>query len=227
MRRLTDRRPTPAMAVAFVALLAALSGTAIALPGTNTVDSGDIKNNTIRSRDIRNNDVRTQDIRNGTVSGTDVRDDSLTGADILESSLGTVPSATSANTANSATTASNANALGGLGPAAYQKTGDLLFATVDTSATGATVVRGRGATAAGRLATGFYFVTFNRDVSNCTWVASAGRSIAAGTGPFIATPRGRTIGTPTPTDVGVVVWDPSVAGVPQIDGASFFLTVLC
>ncbi len=46
MRDFLARRPSPAMAVAFVALLAALSGTAIALPGTNTVDSGDIKNNT-------------------------------------------------------------------------------------------------------------------------------------------------------------------------------------
>ena len=45
---LTSRRPTPAMAVAFVALLAALSGTAVALPGTNSVDSGDIKNKRLR-----------------------------------------------------------------------------------------------------------------------------------------------------------------------------------
>jgi len=31
------------MAVAFLALLAALCGTAVALPGRNTVDSGDIR----------------------------------------------------------------------------------------------------------------------------------------------------------------------------------------
>jgi hypothetical protein len=38
MRKLLARRPSPAMAVAFAALLAAVSGSAIALPGTNTVD---------------------------------------------------------------------------------------------------------------------------------------------------------------------------------------------
>ena len=56
MRDFLARRPSPAMAVAFVALLAALSGTAIALPGTNSVDSGDIKNSTVQSKDI----ARTQ-----------------------------------------------------------------------------------------------------------------------------------------------------------------------
>jgi hypothetical protein len=108
MRKLLASRPSPAMAVAFVALLAALSGTAIALPGTNSVDSGDIRNNTIRSKDIRNNNVRSGDIRNGTVTGTDVRDNSLTGADINESTLGKVPSAAQADTATSATSATSA-----------------------------------------------------------------------------------------------------------------------
>jgi hypothetical protein len=86
MRRFSASRPSPAMAVAFVALLAALSGTAIALPGTNTVNSGDIVNNTVRSKDVRNNNLR----------GKDVRNDTLTGNDIDESTLGTVPSATTA-----------------------------------------------------------------------------------------------------------------------------------
>lgn len=109
MRKLLASRPSPAMAVAFIALLAALSGTAIALPGTNSVDSGDIKNNTVRSKDIRNNNVKSGDVRNGTLTGTDVRDNSLTGADINESTLGQVPSA---NTANSASTANSANTAG-------------------------------------------------------------------------------------------------------------------
>src|SRR5688572_24075021 len=99
MRDFLARRPSPAMAVAFVALLATLSGTAIALPGTNTVDSGDIKNNQVRSKDIRNNNVRGRDVRTSTLNGTDVLDDSLTGADINESTLGTVPSATTATSA--------------------------------------------------------------------------------------------------------------------------------
>jgi hypothetical protein len=112
MRRFFVRRPTPAMAVAFVALLAALSGTAVALPGINTVDSGDIKNSTIRSKDVRNNNLKGSDVRNGSLTGTDVRDNSLTGADINESTLGQVPSANTANSANSANTANSATTAG-------------------------------------------------------------------------------------------------------------------
>jgi len=110
------------MLVAFAALLAALSGTAIALPGKNTVDSGDIKNNNVRSADIRNNNVTSTDLRNGSATGTDVRDNSLTGTDIDESSLGQVPSANQANTATNATNAtnaSNAQTLQGQGPASF------------------------------------------------------------------------------------------------------------
>lgn len=119
MRRFIARRPSPAMGVAFVALLAALSGTAVALPGTNAVDSGDIKNNAVASKDIRNNNVNSRDLRNGTVTGTDTRDDSLTGLDIDESTLGQVPSANSANSANTATTA-NSVAANGVNTAAIQ-----------------------------------------------------------------------------------------------------------
>lgn len=112
MRDFFARRPSPAMAVAFVALLAALSGTAIALPGTNSVDSGDIKNNTIRSKDVRNNNLKTGDVRNNTLRSADVRNDTLTGADINEGTLGQVPSANTANSANSANTANTANSAG-------------------------------------------------------------------------------------------------------------------
>ena len=109
---LAGRRPSPAMAVAFVALLAALSGTAVALPGKNTVDSGDIKNGAVGTKDIKNDAVATKDIKNNNVRSGDVRNDTLTGADINESTLGQVPSAGSANSANlanNANTASNAN----------------------------------------------------------------------------------------------------------------------
>ena len=117
MRRFIASRPSPAMAVAFVALLAALSGTAIALPGTNTVDSGDLKNGAVTTKDIKNNNVRGRDVRNGSLTGGDVKNDSLTGLDINESTLGTVPNAnhaTSADSATSATSAGTANSLAGL-----------------------------------------------------------------------------------------------------------------
>ena len=108
MRKLPASRPSPAMAVAFIALLAALSGTAIALPGTNTVDSGDIKNGQVKTKDIKNNNVSSGDVRNSTLTGGDVKDNSLTGTDINESALAQVPSAHSANTANTANSANSA-----------------------------------------------------------------------------------------------------------------------
>jgi len=117
MRKLLAARPSPAMAVAFVALLAALSGTAIALPGTSSVDSGDVKNNSIRSKDVRNNNLRGKDVRNSSLAGADVKNDSLTGLDINEATLGKVPSAAaadSATTANSANTANSAASVDGL-----------------------------------------------------------------------------------------------------------------
>jgi hypothetical protein len=108
---LARRRPRPAMVVAFVALLAALSGTAIALPGRNTVDSGDLRRGAVKAADLarnavtgaktRNSSISGPDIRNGGVGGADVANDALTGTDINESSLGAVPNATNAGRAGS------------------------------------------------------------------------------------------------------------------------------
>jgi hypothetical protein len=100
------------MGVAFVALLAALSGTAVALPGVNTVDSGDIKNGQVKNKDIRKNAVTGKKVKNRSLGGADVKNDSLTGLDINESTLGQVPSANTANTANSANSANSAATAG-------------------------------------------------------------------------------------------------------------------
>lgn len=113
---LASRKPSPAMGVAFVALLAALSGTAVALPGKNTVDSGDIKNRQVKGKDVARNAVTGSKIKTGAVKSSDVGNDSLTGTDVNEGTLGQVPSAASADTASNATnagTADNADNLGG------------------------------------------------------------------------------------------------------------------
>lgn len=81
MKKLRSRRPSPAMALAFVALMVALSGAAIALPGKGSVQGNDIKKNAITGKAVKN--------------------DSLTGSDVNESTLGQVPSAA---TSDSATT---------------------------------------------------------------------------------------------------------------------------
>jgi hypothetical protein len=67
------------MVVAMLALFISLTGTAAALKGRNSVDSGDIKPRQVKTGDLANN--------------------AATGAKVLESSLGQVPSAASATNA--------------------------------------------------------------------------------------------------------------------------------
>ena len=123
-------RPSPAMVVAAISLFVAIGGVAGALPGRNTVDSGDIKKNAVKSADIAANAVRSADIG----------ENQVTGNDISEATLAKVPSAASADSATTAanatnaTTASNANNLGGQPASAYAtKAGDEAFRTVGGS----------------------------------------------------------------------------------------------
>jgi hypothetical protein len=86
LRRL---RPSPAMAVALVALLMSLSGVAYAVDewtGANIVDGS------LTTADYKNNDIRSVDIRDDTKSGgglqgADIAPNSLTASDIDEASL--------------------------------------------------------------------------------------------------------------------------------------------
>ena len=91
-------RPSPAMAVALVALFASLGGVSYGV-AAGKIGTREIKNNSIRSTDIRNGQVASRDLRDNDMRGRDVRRDSLTGSDILESSLGKVPSAGQADVA--------------------------------------------------------------------------------------------------------------------------------
>lgn len=61
------------MAVAFLALLLALSGTAIALPGKNRADSGDLANDSVRGVDIRHGGVGSRDVKDGALLARDFR----------------------------------------------------------------------------------------------------------------------------------------------------------
>jgi hypothetical protein len=71
--------PSPAMAVALLALFMAMGGSAYAL----VITSGSIKNNTIKSVDVRNHSLLGKDVRASGVGGRAIK----------ESSLATVPSA--------------------------------------------------------------------------------------------------------------------------------------
>jgi hypothetical protein len=98
MTRTNDRknrwRQAPALVISLVALFAALSGAALALPGTQTVNSGDVKNESLKSIDLKDNKaVASSDVIDESLASTDVQDNSLTGADVDESTLGQVPNA--------------------------------------------------------------------------------------------------------------------------------------
>jgi hypothetical protein len=96
MRWISKLRPSPAMAVALLALFVSMGGVGYAAA---KIGSAQIKNNSVRGKDIRNSTILGKDVKNSGLTGKDVKADSLTGNDILESSLGQVPSAKSADTA--------------------------------------------------------------------------------------------------------------------------------
>jgi hypothetical protein len=119
MRRIL-RRPSPAMAVAFIALVLALTGTATALRGSNNVFRDDIARNAVGKSEIRSNAVGRSEAANNSIGKAEARRNSIgqseliegavTGAQVLESSLGTVP---------------NAAQLGGQGPGAFTSSGEV------------------------------------------------------------------------------------------------------
>ncbi len=73
-----------------VAIFLVLGGSAIALPGKNKVNSGDIKQGQVRTLDLHRGAVTKSKLHANAVTGAKVRNDSLTGRDIDESSL-TIP----------------------------------------------------------------------------------------------------------------------------------------
>jgi hypothetical protein len=53
--------------LATISLVLAITGTAIALPGRNSVNGQDIKNGAVKSLDVRDNNLRGQDIKESTL----------------------------------------------------------------------------------------------------------------------------------------------------------------
>jgi hypothetical protein len=77
MKHLMKARPSPAMIVALIALFVALSGTAVALTGSNTVQSDDLG---------PGSQVKAPDVAAGAVGSAAVINESLTGQDIKNQS---------------------------------------------------------------------------------------------------------------------------------------------
>jgi hypothetical protein len=94
MHKAGIKRPSPAMVVAVIALITALSGTAWAALGKNSVGT----------RQLKAKAVTTGKIANNAVTGVKVAPNTLTGANINVNALGVVPSATNAANAENANT---------------------------------------------------------------------------------------------------------------------------
>ena len=122
MRQWIRSHLTYANVMATIAVFIALGGgtTAVALSGSNTVQSddlgpgaqvkaADVADNAVNGADVVDNGLTGADVQG--LGGADVTDNSLRGADVNESTLGKVPSA------------ANADTVGGQGPAAFQATG--------------------------------------------------------------------------------------------------------
>jgi hypothetical protein len=93
---LKQKRPSPSMIVALIALLCALGGSAIA--------ATQLAKNSVGSRQLKAKAVTTGKIANNAVNAAKVANQSLTGEDINLAALGTVPAATQAAQAGDAAT---------------------------------------------------------------------------------------------------------------------------
>jgi hypothetical protein len=82
------RIPSLAMIVAILALLLALSGTAVA---GALITGAQIKNNTVASVDLTNNSIKSVDVRNNALTTLDVQNGSLRAVDFAAGELETGP----------------------------------------------------------------------------------------------------------------------------------------
>lgn len=144
------------LAIGVAALVLSGAGVAFALPGTNTVDSGDIVDGQVRSPDIGNGQVGGRKITDGSLGSIDVLNNSLTGVDINEATLTLADTACQAGIIRS-------------------------FAEINAAGGEAFVVPGRARSCTGkapqvtRLQVGVYEVTFPGDPSREALVSSGFR----------------------------------------------------
>lgn len=96
---MSPKRPTHTTVVAYLALFVAIGGTAAALPGKNTVNSGDVVNETLKTADLKDGAaVQGSDVIDGSVANDDLADDSVRRDQIQEDGVDAEEIATSAVT---------------------------------------------------------------------------------------------------------------------------------
>ena len=89
MKKRFHSHPSPTTVIACLALFFAVAGgSAIALQGRNSVDSGDIKKGNVKTSDIRNNAVTTKKIRNNHVRAADIQANAVGASEIGDGQVG-------------------------------------------------------------------------------------------------------------------------------------------
>ena len=93
----TERsRPSPALAISLVALFVALSGSAVALQGKNSIDHNDLRKHVVHRGKIHNQAVTSAKVADESLLATDLALDSVTSAEIATNAVGLAEIATSA-----------------------------------------------------------------------------------------------------------------------------------
>ncbi len=86
MKRILSRKPSPALAVSFIALFVALGGVSYGV-ATGSITSREIKDNTLRAEDIRANAITESEVRRRSLDGTDIKIERVGGNAVKEQVL--------------------------------------------------------------------------------------------------------------------------------------------
>ena len=183
-----------ASATALVVAVTGVGGLAVA---DGTVSR--LAKSSVTSKNIKNGTIKAADLKDGAVTGDTVADGSITGADVSEASLAQVPAAVSANVA--------------------ADSGDVLRAVVRPNGTLATAQSEHALAASG--STGIYLVTFDRNISACTYAVSS--ASAGGALPLVGH-EAAAINPDDPTKVNV--WTLNVE-TNNFQAQAFHLIVAC
>jgi hypothetical protein len=235
-------RPSPAMAVAMAALVSSFAGPAVAdqaaelAKRVKLIAGSKIKPRSIPGNRLKANSLTGKEINEaklGKVPSAAKADSATTATSASHATTATnatnATRATSAATADNATNAVNAtnadnaaeaDTLDGFDSSDFNKS---LWAVVEATGTGVVLTRG-DATGGGRLGNGAFFVSFDRDVTDCAYVATVGSTTSGAPPKLYATVEQR---PPNPEDIIVRSYTDAGNFSDPGTGNGFHVAVFC
>lgn len=85
---MNNRRLDPGLVVGVVALVFALAGSAVALPGKNKVDKNDIRKGAVKTKALKDGAVTQAKLKDGAVTAAKLNDGAVDGSKVADGSLG-------------------------------------------------------------------------------------------------------------------------------------------